>query len=276
MDRTTWLLVGIIGAAALIVVLFMTRGPGPQPVAVEPVVAEAPPVEEAPRAEPAPSVSETEPPVPTVPVVPAVELPALEESDEAARAVLAETFGGEPVESYLVPEQVVRKVVVTVDNLPADKVAMRLRAVAPVPGRFAAEGGPDEGYTLDPANYRRYEPLVDAFVAVAPDDLAAVYFRYYPLLQEAYEELGYPGRQFHARVIATIDDLLAAPAPAGPVELTRPKVLYEFADRRLESLSAGQKMLIRMGPVNAARVKARLGELRALLTGRAPGAAGGE
>lgn len=273
MDRTTWLLVGIIGAAALIVVWFMARAPEPQPVAVEPVVEEAPPVAEAPRIESPPAVSETEPPVPTVPVVPAIELPALEESDEAARAALADTFGAEPVESYLVPEQVVRKVVVTVDNLPADKVAMRLRAVAPVPGRFAVEGGPDEGYTLDPANYRRYEPLVEAFAAVSPDDLAAVYFRYYPLLQEAYEELGYPGRQFHARVISAIDDLLAAPVPAGPVELTRPKVMYEFADRRLESLSAGQKMMIRMGPANAARVKARLGELRALLTGQGPAGA---
>lgn len=271
MDRMTWILIGVIGAAALIAVYFMQRDPRPEPVIVE-EAAEAPAVEptEPPPVVVEPPVSETEPPVPTVPFEPPVELPALEDSDEEVIGALAETVGEQPVESFLVPEQVVRKIVVTVDNLPRDKVAMRLRAVEPVGGSFRATGGPDEGYTLDPSNYRRYTPLVAALEAVAPEDLAAVYFRYYPLLQEAYEELGYPGRQFHARVVAVIDDLLAAPEVSGAIPLTRPKVMYEFADPRLEALSAGQKMMIRMGPGNAEAVKARLRALRDLLTGEAP------
>ncbi len=39
-------------------------------------------------------------------------------------------------------------------------------------------------------------------------------------------------------------------------------MLYEFADPDLETRSAGQKMLLRMGRENAARVKAKLGEIR--------------
>jgi hypothetical protein len=44
-------------------------------------------------------------------------------------------------------------------------------------------------------------------------------------------------------------------------------VLYEFADPALESRSAGQKALIRMGPANARRIKAKLREIRALIAG---------
>ena len=68
---------------------------------------------------------------------------------------------------------------------------------------------------------------------------------------------------------------LQAPEPAGPVqikltevkgdmkgEMERPWVRYEFVDPQLESLSAGQKMLVRMGPVNERRLKAKLTEFR--------------
>jgi hypothetical protein len=39
-------------------------------------------------------------------------------------------------------------------------------------------------------------------------------------------------------------------------------VLFEFADPDLETRSAGQKILIRMGAENAVRVKAKLWEIR--------------
>jgi hypothetical protein len=275
MDRTTWILVGVVGFAALVTLYFMQRGepPAPPPV-VETAVEPPPPAEEPPPPAPEPPapppVSETEPPQPTVPLPAEVELPPLDDSDRETRQALAEAVGDRPVESFLVPSQVVRKLVVTVDNLPGDKVALRLRAVEPIPESFVADGNIDDGYTLSEDNFERYGRFVRAIDAVDPEQLAAAYFRYYPLLQEAYEELGYPGRQFHARVIAVIDDMLAAPQPSGPIELVRPKVMYQFADPALESLSAGQKMMIRMGPDNAYIVKAKLRELRAVLTGATP------
>ncbi|MGH8487811.1 MAG: DUF3014 domain-containing protein, partial [Gammaproteobacteria bacterium] len=39
--------------------------------------------------------------------------------------------------------------------------------------------------------------------------------------------------------------------------------LYQFADPEVEKRSWGQKTLIRMGPANAAAVKAKLREIRA-------------
>ena len=95
--------------------------------------------------------------------------------------------------------------------------------------------------------------------------LAAVYIQFYPLFQQSYAELGYPSRYFNDRVFEVIDHLLSAPDVTGPIALTQPKVLYEFADPQLQELSAGQKILVRMGPDNEAKVKAKLREIRKLL-----------
>ena len=100
--------------------------------------------------------------------------------------------------------------------------------------------------------------------------------RMYPLLQRAYEELGYPRRYFNDRLVEVIDVLLATPQVnepvrlrlvevKGPIASERPWVRYEYADPALESLTAGQKILLRMGPENARRLKAKLAELRGQL-----------
>ena len=93
--------------------------------------------------------------------------------------------------------------------------------------------------------------------------LALVYQRLYPLFQQAYEDLGYPGKYFNDRLVEVIDQLLQAPEVPGPIALVQPKVFWEYADKDLESRSAGQKLLIRMGPANARVIKAKLREFRA-------------
>jgi hypothetical protein len=42
-------------------------------------------------------------------------------------------------------------------------------------------------------------------------------------------------------------------------------VLYKYADERLEKLSAGQKLMIRMGVDNATVIKGKLREIQAEL-----------
>jgi hypothetical protein len=42
--------------------------------------------------------------------------------------------------------------------------------------------------------------------------------------------------------------------------------LYEYADPDLEALSSGQKLLLRMGPENAARVQQTLARIRDRIT----------
>ena len=97
---------------------------------------------------------------------------------------------------------------------------------------------------------------------------AALYRRLYPQFQKAYEDLGNPEGYFNDRVIEVIDHLLSAPAAPATIALAQPSVYYVFADPALEAESAGRKLLLRMGPGNAARVQAKLREIRALIAAK--------
>jgi hypothetical protein len=169
-----------------------------------------------------------------------------------------------PFEQLLVPQDLIRHVVATVDNLPRKSVALRLMPVKPVPGPFGTVGK-EGSLAVNPENAARYTPYVRAFDAIDTGKLVAVYIRFYPLFQQAYAELGYPSRYFNDRVFEVIEHLLAAPDARGSIALTQPKVLYEYADPALQDLSAGQKILVRMGSDNEARVKAKLREIRRVL-----------
>ena len=47
--------------------------------------------------------------------------------------------------------------------------------------------------------------------------------------------------------------------------------MYQYADPKLEALSSGQKLLLRIGPDNEATIKAKLRELRAAVAKQHPG-----
>jgi hypothetical protein len=193
------------------------------------------------------------------------ELPDLEASDDALLQGLRGLFTGEALQQYLVPNDIVRRLVVTIDNLPRKKVAERLKPLAPIEGKFIVTG-PEEAPLLAPENFERYRALVQLVNITDTEQLAALYFRFYPLFQQSYQELGYPQGYFNNRVVEVIDHLLLAPESNGPIALTQPSVMYEFADPKLENLSAGQKVLVRIGPDNAAVFKKKLRELRAAVT----------
>lgn len=198
-------------------------------------------------------LEETPPPKP---------LPPLADSDPSLQESLGGVFG-RTLDPFLVPKNIVRHTVVTIDNLPRKKTAVQMWPVKPIGGELAAtrEGNTEE-FTLSAANYARYDPVIKILQNTDAAQIATLYKQYYPLFQEAYVSLGYPDRYFNDRLVEVIDHLLATPDVTGPIKLKRPSVNFEFADAELEGLSSGQKLLIRMGSANAAIVKNKLRELR--------------
>ena len=195
-------------------------------------------------------------------------LPDLGDSDQPFGDALKDSSGGS-LASFLVPENLIRNIVVTIDNLPRQKVAVSRRPIVPAPGTLVAKG--DELHaTLGAQNYQRYAPLIDALRQLDMKRVAAVYLRFYPLFQKAYQDLGYPNDYFNDRLVKVIDGLMVTPQVTGPIDLVRPNVMYLFADPALESRPAGQKLLIRMGPENAQVVKQKLSELRAIIAAAPP------
>jgi hypothetical protein len=256
---TTPVLIGGGAIAAILIAaavwFFVLRDP-------EPPVVEPEPVQQPVAADPTPAPTprpELPPPEPEVP------LPPLSSSDAEVAAAIGESFGPQVVSQYLNSDDIIRKLVVTIDNLARPTLPLDKRVVVATPGLFVV-AGPEDARYLSEENYARYTPFVTLLSNADAGTIVAVYRRYYPLMQEAYLELGYPQTNFEARVIEVIDHLLATPSTEASVELLQPKVLYEYRDPLLENRSSGQKILTRIGPDHATAIKAKLREIRALLT----------
>lgn len=203
-------------------------------------------------------------PIDEAPVAGAPPLPKLAESDKDAGEGLAALLGKDAYARYFVSQDLVRRIVATVDNLPRKTYAQRLSPVKPVAGAFLVSGK-DPERTIDAKNAARYTPYVRVLDAVDARKLVALYVRLYPLFQEAYQELGYPKAYFNDRLVQALDVMIATPSMPGQLRVTQPKVFYQYADENLEALPSGQKILLRIGPENAARVRAKLVEIRKLV-----------
>lgn len=222
--------------------------------------------------EPPPAPVDTTPPTPAIAhPLPAASapLPTLADSDPVFGAALSKLVGTSAFKQFVRPENLIRHIVVTVDNLAKPKLAVDERPVQPTRGAFLVNGD-DTQATLSASNAARYAPALAALRKLDNAQLVALYLQYYPLFQSAYQDLGYPNAYFNDRLIAVIDDMLLTPRPPEPVSLTRPKVMYEYADPDLEARSAGQKLLMRMSLPEAAEAKERLRSLRAALIAAAP------
>jgi hypothetical protein len=205
-------------------------------------------------------------PPPPAAAAPAIKNPIVTPDDIdpnlSATEQVATLIGTPRFESMFVPDDFVKRTVATVDSLARSDVASRMNPAKPPAGKFAP-AGEGEAVVLGAANYARYAPWVEMIESLDASSTAALYKRLYPQFQSAYDDLGNPDKYFNDRVIEVIDHLLSAPDAPATIALTQPNVFYEFADPTLESQSSGRKLLLRMGPGNAARVKAKLKEIRA-------------
>ena len=241
----------------------------PEPAIRYPIPAHPPQIEQ-PTAETAttePGLPQEEPAEEVAESAPEKPLPTLDGSDAVVREDLYTLAARQAIDSLFNLNRIIRRFVVTVDNLPRKHLTRsKYRSNQAISGQLRVEEE-SNGIYLSKDNYARYDPFIDLFENINNDQLIALYLHYYPLIQAAYDDLGYSAAYFNDRLIDVIDHLLQAPDIGGRISLLRPRVLYKYVDPELEALPAGQKVLIRIGPRNAARVKSKLRELRQALAG---------
>lgn len=194
-------------------------------------------------------------------------LPSLQRSDAVMRKELVGLFGPAALLRFFPMQDIIRHIVVTIDNLLRQTVAVRLLPVKPVNGAFLTSSDRNHGLFIAQENAARYAPYVHIAEMVDTKYLVTVYVKLYPLFEQAYQDLGYPNGDFNDRLIAVIDHLLSAPAVNGPLAVVQSHILYQFADPALEASSAGHKILLRMGRENEQRIKVKLKAIRHELTG---------
>lgn len=236
--------------AALYYFLFMKKPEPPAPAA--PVAETVLPAEEE--------------AVPAEPGLEPLAFPAvsLEASDDPVRE-FAQALSADPAfAKWLLSGDLIRTFVVAVDNL--------ANGLSPKPhldffrpeGAFRVAQTPS-GTFVDSATYARYDPVVRVALSVDATAAARLYRAIDPLVQEAYNDLGYPGVDFDDTLVRAMSELLRTPVVEGPVELEQKVLSYAMIDPTLEGLSAAQKQLLRMGPQGVRAVHAKIREIAAAL-----------
>lgn len=193
---------------------------------------------------------------------PQIELPPLSESDSHVLARLAGMEMGASLLRLIAPDELIRKFVVYVDNVANEELPQLDYPVRPVEQDMQVREVDDNLYVMETAAHRRFDQVIATMVAMDVNHAMRIYRSLRPLFQEAYAELGYRDVDFDTVLIRAIDVVLNASIEEGPYQLIQPRVMYQFAESDLESLTPVEKQLIRIGPENADRLQQRLREYR--------------
>ncbi|MGB8951431.1 MAG: DUF3014 domain-containing protein [Candidatus Aminicenantales bacterium] len=184
----------------------------------------------------------------------------LDQSDDTVRQLARELSSHLTFALWLKSKDMIRKFTAAVDNIAnGESPRPQIDFFAPVEKlKVVRKNGQ---IYLDPASYERYNIVADVFDSLSAMECAQLYQRLRPLFQQAYKELGYPKEDFHQTLLRSIVEILKAPVVEDPILLGKKVTTYVMVDPRLESLSAVQKHLLRMGPENTQLIQARLRQL---------------
>ncbi len=251
-------------AAAVWWMMFRTEEPEtipPAPPPAAPIVTPEP-IAPAPAPDPVPIAPPVEEPAP----VPA---PTLETSDPLVRQLVGALTSRPEVVKFLASDELIQRFVTSVDAIAEGRSPRdQLKPIWPREQFTTIQvvDTPDgEIYVASAESFDRYDTLTEIVVAIDSQGAASAFNELRPLIDEAYRQLGYPDQKFDDALRAAFGQLLATPVIVGEVRLV-PRVLgYGFEDPELEGLSAAQKQLLRLGPVNAPRIQRKLREFASAL-----------
>lgn len=258
-----WILVIVVVLiAAFVAWRWYTRVPLAQPQAAAPASSVA--------SNPAVSVS-TAPEYPVAAIATRTPEPAVAASVVAPqvadpRQSLLALPGAGSLASLLLDANLIPRMVATVNALPQRQLPAKVLPVTPPRGNFKV-AREDGRVVMAADNAARYAAYLDLAEHVDLGAAVAWYVRHYDAFEHAYRQLGYPLGHFNDRLVTVIDHLLATPRPARPLVLVAAKGGWAFADPKLEALSAGQKILLRLAPQDRHSIDARLRKLRGMLSG---------
>jgi hypothetical protein len=223
--------------------------PIPEPEIIEPEVVEAPIVEEV-----------IEEPTPE----PESLLPTLDESDAWLEEKLPTITWRKELLKLVIDDDMIRRFVVFTDNFSQGILAYEhsplIKPTSPFSGREINENG-NVVIKWDETSSRRFSLYVDLLRSVDSETLVSWYFELKPLVDEAYQELGYPEEDFTDILQDAITKVLDMEIPKEQIELVRPSVMYQFKSEEIERLDDAEKLMLRLGKENLLVIKSVLLEI---------------
>lgn len=269
-SMTPYIIAGALVLAGIVGWLLMSGGEDePAPTTPAPTAAKAPEFSLAPDI---PTVQPEEPPAtegPPVAEVPEEPEPTAEEFDKALSASLQSATQSDMFGQLLQSNNLFQRATALIDALSNGTVLRKFMPLPAVKGDFAVLEEDDQP-VINTAGYARFDPYVDAVVALDTDMLVAVFHNYRGQFEAAYSALGMQGEDFDNALIRMLDRVLLTPELTAAIFLKQESVMYTYADPRLEALDDLQKQLMRMGPDNIRRIKTKARELRRALLQPSP------
>lgn len=229
----------------------------PAPAAAEPVIEVAPVEVELPEPEIEVALEDAPGEV--------IQLPSLNNSDVFVFEGLGAFQNGAALIRLLATEQLVRSFVILVDNLSRGEFPQTGLPYRPLGQEMPVSNIDDNLFVMDESAFSRFDQLIDTFVGVDTDQAMSLYRLLSPLFQQAYAEIGNRNINFDDTLRTAINNVLRTSNVEGPFQLVKPSVMFLYADASIENLQDVHKQLIRLGPENTAKLKAKLREFSAQL-----------
>jgi hypothetical protein len=254
--------IGAIVLAIVLEVVFCHSEPEPEPVIVmpEPPVIIDPTIEERPiMLIPEPVVEQPEPEI-----IPEPEPEPLDISDGTVKTKLLTLSDYDAFAHLLINDALLERFVIMTNTLAEEGIAANNRILVKPDKPFRTYRQADKEW-IDPASFKRYAPYVEVLESLETESLLQLYQEYKPAIEKIFSEIGSPSDDFEDKLKDAIDVLLNTPEVPFPVEVYTESVMFKFKDRQLESLTAPQKQLLRTGPENMRRIKAKLREIKETL-----------
>ncbi len=194
-----------------------------------------------------------------------VELPSLNNSDEFVFEGLRALQNGAALIRVLADEQLIRSIVVFVDNISRGEFPQNGLPYKRIGQEMSVRNIDENLFVMEANSHDRFNQIIDTFVAVDADQALVLYRTLQPLFQQAYAEIGSRNVNFDDTLRSAINAVLRSSNVEGPYQLVKPSVMFLYADANIENMDEMQKQLIRIGPENTEKLKAKLRQFSAQL-----------
>lgn len=193
-------------------------------------------------------------------------LPSLDDSDSWLKVKLPELTWRKELLKLVIDEDMIRRFVVFTDNFAQGTLAYEHSPFILPTVKFTPD---DETVSFqnnqnvwgwDEKSSKRFNLYVDLLRSIDSASLVEWYFEVKPLVDEAYQELGYDD-DFTVVLQESITHVLDMELPKEQIKLIQPSVMYKYQDQSLEELSDSDKLLLRLGKENLLIIKSILLEI---------------
>lgn len=193
-------------------------------------------------------------------------LPTLNESDSWLKEKLPELTWRTELLKLVIDEDMIRRFVVFTDNFSQGSLAYEHAPFILPSGQFSVDESQmsyedkQSVWQWNSDSSKRFDLYTDLLRSIDSTNLVNWYFEVKPLIDEAYNELGYED-DFTNTLQDAITRVLDLELPKSSMALIRPSVMYKYQDEKLEALPDSDKLLLRLGKENLLVIKSILLEV---------------